>query len=85
YSLLTVCDQNGNVLSAFQIPLDNISVGMAYCNNAVSSSNMQVYAGGTYSGTLNEDGYGEGGTVSGGTLISQNSSGGGNQGGPGRG
>ncbi|MBR1382710.1 MAG: hypothetical protein IJ555_02695, partial [Ruminococcus sp.] len=81
--LLTVCDENGNVLSAFEQPLSGISVGMVYCNNAASSNTIQVYVGGTYSGTLNEDGYGEGGTVSGGTLLSQNTSS--SSGGPGPG
>lgn len=82
-TLLTVTDQNGTVLSAFQIPLNNISIGMVYCNNAVSSDSMQVYAGGTYSGTLNEDGYGEGGSISGGTLLSQDTSSSSQPGGPG--
>lgn len=52
-----------------------ISGGYIYINasgNGVDSNGTWAMTGGTYSGTLNDDGYAEGGTVSGGTEVTAN-------------
>ncbi len=70
-------DSSGNVSSMITIPSD-MNMGNAmlfYYGSDVSS--VSLYSGGSYSGTLNEDGYGTGGTLSGGSAVSSSSGGGG--------
>lgn len=74
-SIISAADSNGNVIAALKVP-DDINSAQAiqfYSSNADSS--IGLYSGGTYSGTLNEDGYGEGGTISGASSINTSSSG----------
>lgn len=69
---------SGNVSSVITIPSDmNMSNAMLFYYGSDVSS-VSLYSGGTYSGTRNEDGYGTGGTLSGGSAVSSSSSGGGN-------
>lgn len=72
-------DSNGNVTSIMTVPSDMSMNGMVFFYSP-STSGLSLYSGGTYNGTLNSDGYGEGGTLSGGSALSSSSSGGGNQG-----
>lgn len=71
-------DSSGNVFSTITVPSDmNMSNAMLFYYGSDVSS-VSLYSGGTYSGTRNEDGYGTGGTLSGGSAVSSSSSGGGN-------
>ncbi|MDO4156067.1 MAG: carbohydrate-binding domain-containing protein [Oscillospiraceae bacterium] len=71
-------DSSGNVSSTITVPSDmNMSNAMLFYYGSDVSS-VSLYSGGTYSGTRNEDGYGTGGTLSGGSAVSSSSSGGGN-------
>ena len=70
-SCLTVCTSEGEVLSTITLPWSNVSVGMAYCNASYSTDSLTVYSGGNFSGETNQDGYGSGGTLTDGTLLSQ--------------
>lgn len=75
-TIFAVKDFSGNVLSALQSKLSG-NVGIVYFNN--SSTASTVSTGGTYSGTLDDFGYGSGGSYTGGnsyTLSSSSSSGG---------
>jgi len=65
---LTLADSNGNVVATFTVKTtaqaivigsDAITAGQTYT----------LYSGGTYSGTLDENGYASGGTITGGTQI----------------
>ena len=73
-TMVTVTDANGAVLSAFKVP--KTAAGIVYANSNTTVSSCKVYSGGTYSGTLNEDGYGTGGTISGGPQVTLGTSGG---------
>lgn len=74
-ALVSVVDQSGKVLSAFKVP--KTAAGLIYCNSSTTVSSCTVYTGGTYSGTLNADGYGTGGTLTGGSQVTLGASGGG--------
>ncbi|MBR6107635.1 MAG: carbohydrate-binding domain-containing protein [Oscillospiraceae bacterium] len=81
-TLITVTDADGNVLGALKTPKD--AQGIVFSANGMSDG-YQVYTGGTYSGTLNDDGWGTDGTCTGGTLVTSGSggvTGGGGFGGP---
>ncbi|MBQ8515184.1 MAG: carbohydrate-binding domain-containing protein [Ruminococcus sp.] len=68
-------DSSGNVESTITVPSTlNMSNALVYYGSPTSSG-LTVYSGGTYSGTRNEDGYGEGGTISGGSALSASSGG----------
>lgn len=70
-------DSSGNVSSMITVPSDmNMSNAMLFYYGSDVSS-VSLYSGGSYSGTLNEDGYGTGGTLSGGSAVSSSSGGGG--------
>ncbi len=69
-------DSSGNVSSIITIPSSmNMNNAMLFYYGS-DVSGVSLYSGGTYSGTLNEDGYGTGGTRSGGSTVSSSSSGG---------
>ncbi|MGN1129826.1 MAG: carbohydrate-binding domain-containing protein [Ruminococcus sp.] len=74
-TVFAVKDSSGNVLSALQSKLSG-NVGIVYYNS--SSTASTVYTGGSYSGTLDNFGYGSGGSYSGGNsyTLSASSSGG---------
>lgn len=63
-------DSSGNVSSMITVPSDmNMSNAMLFYYGSDVSS-VSLYSGGSYSGTLNADGYGNGGTLSGGSAVS---------------
>lgn len=69
-------DSSGNVSSIITVPSSmNMSNAMLFYYGS-DVSGVSLYSGGTYSGTLNEDGYGTGGTLSGGSAVSSSSGGG---------
>ncbi len=71
----TVCvtDSEGNVLSALTSQLSG-NIGIVYYTDRTSSlGSVRFVTGGTYSGSLDSFGYGEGGTVSGGSSTSPSS------------
>ncbi len=68
-SVIAVTDSSGNVLSAFKPTLTG-NIGILYMTDQTSSiSSCKFNINGTYSGTLDSFGYGEGGTISGGTTV----------------
>lgn len=67
-TLLTIADNNGNVILAFK-PVKNIQSIVASSDDFVTGTTYTLYTGGTYSGTLNNDGFATGGTISGGTKV----------------
>lgn len=82
----TVCitDSSGNVLAAVKSRLSG-NLGVLFYQSGATLSSVKFVTGGNYSGTLNNYGYGTGGTVSGGTSYSPStSSGGGGGWNPGR-
>ena len=65
-TLITIANSNGSVLSALRVPTDMNMNGMVFFTSpSYSSGSYSVYKGGTYSGTLDANGYAVGGTVSG--------------------
>lgn len=73
-SIVAICN-GSNVISAFKVP--KTSAGLIYCNSATNVSSCTVYKDVTLNGcTLNADGYGTGGTYSGGTQVTLGGSGG---------
>lgn len=84
-TLITVTDESGTVLCALETPKQAAGI-LVSCDG--KSEGYVIYSGADYDGELNEDGFGTGGTCSGGTEISQNAvgmgggfGGGGNMGG----
>ena len=71
-TLIVVTDSDGNVLGALKTPKNAQSI--VFSADGMSDG-YQVYTGGTYSGTLNDDGWGTGGSCSGGTLVTSGSGG----------
>ena len=68
-SVVAVTDSNGTVLSAFRPTLTG-NIGIIYMTDRTDSiSACKFSINGTYSGTLDSFGYGEGGTISGGTTV----------------
>lgn len=67
---ISIVDKNGTVLAALQSPkaVSDVIYGIGDSDSA----DYTIVTGGTYDGTLNEDGYGEGGSVSGGTEVTAN-------------
>ena len=61
---ISIVDKNGTVLATLQSPkaVSDVIYGIGDSDSA----DYTIVTGGTYDGTLNEDGYGEGGSVSGG-------------------
>jgi hypothetical protein len=77
-STIAVVDSDGNVLSILSPGISG-NIGAVYMTDQTTSiSSCKFVIGGTYSGTLNSDGYGEGGTVTGGSTVSPTTSNGGN-------
>jgi len=69
-NILTIADSTGKVLSALKVPGSlNMNGALVYASPSFVAGIYSVYSGGTYTGTLDENGYGVGGTVSGGNLI----------------
>ena len=67
---ISIVDKNGTVLATLQSPkaVSDVIYGIGDSDSA----DYTIVIGGTYDGTLNEDGYGEGGSVSGGTEVTAN-------------
>lgn len=67
---ISIVDKNGTVLATLQSPkaVSDVIYGIGDSDSA----DYTILTGGTYDGTLNEDGYGEGGSVSGGTEVTAN-------------
>ncbi len=67
---ISIVDKNGTVLVTLQSPkaVSDVIYGIGDSDSA----DYTIVTGGTYDGTLNEDGYGEGGSVSGGTEVTAN-------------
>lgn len=67
---ISIVDKNGTVLATLQSPkaVSDVIYGIGDSDSA----DYTIVTGGTYDGTLNEDGYGEGGSVSGGTEVTAN-------------
>lgn len=65
---ISIVDKNGTVLATLQSPkaVSDVIYGIGDSDSA----DYTIVTGGTYDGTLNEDGYGEGGSVSGGNTAS---------------
>ena len=71
-TLIAVTDESGKVFGAFRTPKQ--AQGIVFSADGMSDGYC-VYTGGTYDGTLNEDGFGTGGSYSGGTLLTSGSGG----------
>ncbi len=67
-TLLTLADANGNVVAALKVKV-NTSAVILGSDSITSGTAYTLYSGGTYTGTLDENGYGTGGTISGGTKL----------------
>lgn len=67
---ISIVDKNGTVLATLQSPkaVSDVIYGIGDSDSA----DYTIVTGGTYDNTLNEDGYGEGGSVSGGTEVTAN-------------
>lgn len=67
---ISIVDKNGTVLATLQSPkaVSDVIYGIGDSDSA----DYTIVTGGTYDGILNEDGYGEGGSVSGGTEVTAN-------------
>ena len=67
---ISIVDKNGTVLATLQSPkaVSDVIYGIGDSDSA----DYTIVTGGTYDGTLNEDGYGEGSSVSGGTEVTAN-------------
>lgn len=67
---ISIVDKNGTVLATLQSPkaVSDVIYGIGDSDSA----DYTIVTGDTYDGTLNEDGYGEGGSVSGGTEVTAN-------------
>lgn len=81
--LISVVDENGTVLATLKTPkaVSDIIFGIGDSD----AEDFTILTGGTYHGTLDENGFGTGGTISGGTKVSISTSGGMMQGGIGGG
>lgn len=64
---IAVVAEDGTVLSVFQT--EKAVSDLIYASADASSDSCQIVIGGTYDGTLNADGYGTGGTITGGTAV----------------
>lgn len=72
-TLIFVTDEDGTVLGALESPKQ--AQGIVFSANGMSDG-YYIYSGGEYNGTLNEDGFGTGGSCSGGALVTSGSGGG---------
>jgi hypothetical protein len=67
--IIAVTDSSGNVLSAVQSKLSG-SLGIVYMTDKTTTlSSCNFVINGTYNGTLDSNGYGEGSTITGGTKV----------------
>jgi len=71
-TLIVVTDNDGTVLGTLKTPKN--AQGIVFSANGMNSG-YSVYTGGEYGGTLNADGWGTGGSYSGGTLVTSGSGG----------
>ncbi len=72
-TLIVVTDETGSVLAALQTPKQ--AQGIVVSAKGMSDG-YQIYTGGTYDGTCNEDGFASGGQYTGGTLLASGNGGG---------
>lgn len=68
--LVAIVDGDGNVVAVLRSPKAVSDV--IYGIGSSSADDYQIVTGGTYDGDLNEDGFGTGGTISGGTSVTAN-------------
>ncbi|MBR6719138.1 MAG: carbohydrate-binding domain-containing protein [Oscillospiraceae bacterium] len=73
-TLIAVTDDDGRVLAVLKTPKQ--AQGIVVSADGMSDG-YHIYTGGTYDGTLNSDGFGTGGSWSGGTEVATGSGGGG--------
>lgn len=67
-SQVVITDADANVLAVFNNPKAASSI--IYCSETLSSGDaISIYTGGTYTGSLNDDGYATGGLYNTGTLL----------------
>jgi len=72
-NLISASDENGNVIAVLTVPSDmNMNGAIQFYSDKANDSTV-LYTGGTYSGTLNSDGYGESGTISGASKVTSGS------------
>lgn len=72
-TLIAVTDSDGKVLGVLRTPKN--AAGVIFSANGISDG-YNIYSGGKYDGTLNEDGFGSGGSYSGGKLVKSGNGGG---------
>lgn len=65
---LTLADESGNVIATFTVKTTAQAIVISTPNIAAGNT-YTLYSGGEYSGSLDENGYAEGGTITGGTRI----------------
>jgi hypothetical protein len=63
---VTICDSDGKVVCTLKVP--KTAAGLIF--GGTDCSDYTIYTGGTYSGTLDANGFATGGTLSGGTKVS---------------
>ena len=69
-NLLSIADSNGNVLSVLKVPSDiNMNGVIFYTSPEYNASTYKLYRGGSYSGLLNDNGYGTGGKINNATQL----------------
>ena len=69
-TMVTVADSDGNVLSAIKVPQSiNMTGAVVYASSKLDTGRHSVYLGGSYDGTLDENGYGEGGRITGASVA----------------
>ena len=73
-TVIIVTDSEGKVLGALKTPKK--AAGIIFSANGMKEG-YQIYSGASYDGELNEDGFGSGGSCSGGKLVKSGSGGGG--------
>ena len=71
-TLIAVTDADGTVLGILKTPKK--AAGIVFSANGMTDG-YSIYSGGTYDGTLNDDGFGTGGSYTGGTLVKSGSGG----------
>ena len=67
-TLVTLADSSGNVIAAFKVPKHTSGIVFSL-PEIKNGTQYHIYTGGTYSGTLDANGYGTGGTISDGKDI----------------
>lgn len=69
--MVCIADSSGNCIAALEVPdsIGNYNGACEFTSATFVQGTHNIYLGGTYSGTLDENGFSTGGTISGGTLM----------------